>query len=151
MIYLGADHGGFALKESIKQWLTEKKLLYTDLGAHTLEPEDDYPAYSFLVAEGVAEDPDKNCGILFCRSAAGMVIAANKVKGVRAVTPTTVETTVLAREKNHANVLGLSGDYMNEVQVKEILTAWLDTPFSSVVRHVRRVQAITDYENKHYQ
>ena len=88
MIYLGADHGGFKLKEKIKQWLSEWKLPYEDLGAHKLDPEDDYPQFAFTVAEKVAQADDmtqawekRAKGILVCRSAAGMVIAANKVKG----------------------------------------------------------------------
>lgn len=149
MIFIGADHGGFELKKKIVQWLDERHLPYTDVGAHTFDAEDDYPAFAFAVAEGVAKAPAENRGILACRSAAGVVIAANKVVGVRAVAPFSVEAAHHSREHNDANVLGLSGDWLTDEQAHEMLFAWLDTPFSNEERHVRRVQQITEYEKNH--
>lgn len=146
MIYLGADHGGFALKEQLKTWLTEWQLPFTDLGATALDPADDYPDYAFAVAKEVAVAPAEHRGILACRSAAGVVIAANKVKQIRAVAPLTVEAALHAREHNDANVLGLSGDWLDETTTKAIVQTWLQTPFSGEARHQRRLDKITRFE-----
>lgn len=146
MIFIGADHGGFELKKKIAAWLAERNLLYTDVGAHEFNAEDDYPDFAFAVAEGVAKSPEENRGILACRSAAGVVIAANKVKGVRAVAPFTVEAAHHSREHNDANVLGLSGDWLSEEEARKMLFAWLDASFSTEERHARRIQQIEAYE-----
>ena len=149
MIYVGADHGGFALKEQLKQWLTAWQMPWVDVGAKTLDSEDDYPEFAFAVAEAVAQQPNEHRGILACRSAAGVVIAANKVVGVRAVAPLTVEAAQHAREHNNANVIGLSGDWLTASAVQEIVKQWLATPFSEAERHQRRINQITVYEQAH--
>ncbi len=153
MIYLGADHGGFALKEKIKVWLTEKKLDYQDLGALNLDPNDDYPQYAFLVAEKVSREDNPSLdwtlrakGIIICRSAAGVVIAANKVKNIRAFSAFNVESVKLARSHNDANVIGLSADLIDENTNKEILESWLITQFSRESRHQRRIDQISKKE-----
>ena len=153
MIYIGADHGGYELKEKIKQWLSEWKLQYVDCGAHTVDPEDDYPQFAFSVAEAVSHEDNmtkswskRTKGILVCRSAGGMVIAANKVKDIRAIAVTDLKSAKHSREHNDANVLGLSGDWMNEKQAKEIIKMWLDTEFSNEARHKRRINQIRERE-----
>lgn len=153
MIYLGADHGGFELKEKIKQWFKEWKLDFEDLGAHTLDPEDDYPEFAFAVSEKVSQEDDmtkswkkRTKGILACRSAGGVIIAANKIKDVRAVSVTDIKSTKHSREHNDANVLGLSGDWMSDKEAKEIIKTWLDTEFSKEDRHVRRINQIRERE-----
>ena len=146
MIYLGADHGGFALKEQLKTWLQDWEMAYTDLGAHALNPEDDYQDYAFAVAQAVGSTND--FGILACRSAAGVVIAANKVHGVRAVAPLTEEAAQHSREHNDANVLGLSGDWLDDATAKTIVHTWLTVPFSKADRHQRRLDKITAFEQQ---
>lgn len=146
MIYLGADHGGFALKEKIKQWLNDWQLDYLDLGAQQLDPEDDYPDFAFAVAQHVAAHSAEHRGILACRSAAGVIIAANKVKGIRAVAPNSVEAAQHSREHNDANVIGLSGDWLSDQVAQQILQSWLTTPFSHEPRHQRRLNKITTFE-----
>ena len=148
MIYLGADHGGFALKEQLKTWLTEWQYSFIDLGAATLNPEDDYPDFALAVAQAVAAAPTEHRGILACRSAAGVIIAANKVKHIRAVAPPTAQAARHAREHNDANVLGLSGDWLDEATAKTMVQTWLDTAFSGDVRHVRRLDKITQFEGQ---
>ncbi|MFA6475107.1 MAG: RpiB/LacA/LacB family sugar-phosphate isomerase [Patescibacteria group bacterium] len=148
MIYLGADHGGFALKEHLKTVLKKNNLEYVDLGATVFDPEDDYPDYAFLVAKAVAQAPGERRGVLCCRSAAGVVIAANKVIGIRAVAPLSVEAAQHAREHNDANVIGLSGDWLNESQASAIMDKFLATPFSNEARHIRRLQKITQFEQQ---
>lgn len=150
MIYLGADHGGFELKKKIKKWLDEWGYEYEDLGAHVNDPDDDYPQFAFAVAEAVAEDPEEHKGILGCRSAGGVVIAANKVKGVRAVASLNEESAEHSREHNDANVVGLSGDWLTDEEAKAILETWLDTSASPEKRHVRRRTQIAQYEEDNF-
>lgn len=145
MVYLGADHGGFQLKEQIKLWLQDWGVPYEDKGAYQLDSEDDYPDFAFAVAEAVANNAQENRGILACRSAAGVVIAANKVRNVRAVAPVNIEAAVHSRQHNDANVLGLSGDWLNEATAKIMIQQWLATDFSGEVRHQRRLDKISNH------
>ena len=89
IIYLGADHGGFALKEKLKQMLGDEGYDIIDLGAMSHMPDDDYPDYARAVAEAVGKNPgpDGDRGIVICRSGFGVDIAANKFRGVRAALP----------------------------------------------------------------
>jgi ribose 5-phosphate isomerase B len=153
MIYLGADHGGFAIKEQIKKWLSEWGYLYEDCGATTLVPDDDYPQYAFAVAEKVSGNGEDSVqwknqakGIVVCRSASGVVIAANKVKNIRAVAVFDQKMAIHARRDNDANVIGISADWTNESDVKILLKSWLETEFSQEERHVRRVNQIHEKE-----
>ncbi len=147
-IYLGADHGGFALKEKIKHWLLSNNYEVEDCGAFELDPEDDYTDFSFAVAEKVSADKTNNSrGILICRSGAGAVIAANKVKRVRAANVQNATAAQHARNDNNANVIGLAGDWISEAEIEPTIQVFLDTPFSDAERHRRRVQKIIDYEN----
>lgn len=147
MLYLGADHGGFSLKQQLKMWLTEWGIPFTDLGAIKLDPEDDYPDFAFAVAQAVAKAPTEHKGILACRSAAGVIIAANKVKGIRAVAPATELAARHSREHNDTNVLGLSGDWLSFNDAQTVVRTWLQTPFSSELRHQRRIDKINQFES----
>ncbi|MBI3051543.1 RpiB/LacA/LacB family sugar-phosphate isomerase [Candidatus Woesearchaeota archaeon] len=151
-VHLGCDHGGFSLKEALKKHLSSKGYDVSDEGAHRLDPQDDYVDFALKVAKkvGVAEGKalfqDKVRGILLCRSAAGMVIAANKVKGVRAVAAFDEESARHSREHNAANVLGLSGDWMEEKKALHLADVWLSTSFSNEERHSRRLRKIAGFE-----
>jgi len=143
-IYIGADHAGFKLKEAIKKFLTSKKISFEDLGNREYDKKDDYPDFGFKVAERVAKE--NTLGILFCGSGQGVCIAANKVKGIRAVFVNNLKDAKSTREHNNANVLCLSGENTPTSKAKEIITTWLKTPASSEARHVRRVNKIKNYE-----
>lgn len=145
-LYIGADHGGFKLKQEIIPWLGEIMPDWTiyDQGASELDPDDDYPQYAFAVAEQVAQN-EGHMGILICRSGNGMAIAANKVKGVRAALCFSPEHASKAREHNHANILVLDADYLTADQNKEIVEAFFNTAPGDG-RHVRRVGEIERYE-----
>jgi len=147
MIYLGADHGGYELKETIKRFLKLKGFEFKDLGNLKFDNEDDYPIYAFKVAEAVSKDKN-SLGILLCRSAGGVIIAANKVKGVYAVAVVDEKSAKHAREHNNANVSGLSGDWMDENQAKEIVKTFLETNFTNEGRQVKRLNMIREYENE---
>ena len=143
-IYLGSDHAGFELKENMKKFLTKKNIEFEDLGNLKFQKEDDYPDYAAKVARKVAKDKTK--GILFCGSSHGMAIAANKIKGIRAVSASDVEEARKNREHNDANVLALGGWNFNEEKVEKIILTWLKTPFPEVKRHKRRVDKIKRLE-----
>lgn len=145
MIYIGADHGGFKVKEEIKAFLSESGEEVEDLGANSEDPEDDYPDFIIPVAKKVAENPD-SLGIVLGRSGNGEAIAANKIKGIRAAVCLNSEMAKKAREHNNANVLSIGADYINPEEIKEIVQTFLNTPFSNEERHKRRLQKIADIE-----
>lgn len=150
-IYLGADHAGFKLKEKIKAWLKKEKIVFEDLGNLKYDKDDDYPDFAAKVARAVVKN--KSFGILFCGSAEGVCIAANKIKGIRAVNPQGVIQARLAREHEDANVLCLAGGASLEPQpgvsvshARKMIKVFLKTPFSQEKRHVRRINKIKALE-----
>ena len=145
MIYLGSDHGGYELKEIVKQFLTENNLTFEDLGADNLNPQDDYPDFIIPVAQKVASNPS-SLGIILGRSGNGEAIAANKVKGVRAAVCLNEEMAKKAKEHNNANVLSLGADYISLDEAKKIVKVFLDTPFTNDERHIRRINKIKKIE-----
>lgn len=138
MIYIGSDHGGFDLKETIKKHLEKNNIQYKDLGPNNLDNNDDYPDYALKVAKEVAKTNGK--GILICGTGIGMCITANKVKGIRAALCYDKETAKLSREHNDANVLCLGGRTTEIKKALKIVDVWLNTDFSSEERHKRRVE-----------
>lgn len=138
MIFLGADHGGFSLKESIKRHLLANGVAVEDCGAFSLDPNDDYPQFAKIVSQKVIEQSG-NMGILCCRSGAGMAIAANRNAGVRAVEAWSSDVAKRSRQHNDANILCLAGDWVSEDQAWEITQAWLNEAFQNEERHVRRI------------
>lgn len=154
-IYIGSDHGGFEQKHDLIVWLEKNGYRVNDMGPELLDPKDDYPDFAFAVAQAVqkanktqsvAQDPVA-FGILTCRSAAGMTIAANKVAGVRAVAVTDDRSAVHAREHNNANILALSGDWLTELEMRKLTESFILTAFSSEERHVRRLEKIAQFES----
>src|SRR3989344_66801 len=145
-VFLGSDHAGFKAKEQLREYLTKKKIAYEDLSPVKYEG-DDYPAAAFAVATAVAADARAR-GILVCGSGEGVAIAANKVRGIRAVTVTDTQLAKMSRLHNDANVLGLSEWYLSIAQIKKITDVWLKTPFSGGKRHLRRIKEITAYESR---
>lgn len=174
-IYLGADHAGLKLKEKVKKYLEARggsrisprvslpsKYKIFDLGAKKFMKTDDYPDYAKKVASKVAlashrtseassgsglqVAKSRDFGILFCGSGHGMCIAANKVKGIRAVAVSTAKEAKITREHNDANVLCLSGWRIPFVRAKKIIETFLKTPFSREKRHIRRIEKIRKIE-----
>ncbi len=146
MIYIGADHRGYKLKETLKVYLKELNLECEDLGASEINFDDDYPDYAILVAKKVSENPKENLGILICGSGIGVDITANKFKGVRSALLFNAEQARMSRNDDNTNVLSLSADFIDESLAKEILKTWLETPFSRLERHVRRLNKIKEIE-----
>ena len=146
-IYLGADHAGYEAKEALKSFLAEQGHTVDDLGATKLDPDDDYPQFAHAVAEKVAADPDSR-GILLCGNGQGVCIAANKVAGIRAISSWNPEHAKTTRTDDDANVLCLAARHLDQATIEAIVTTWLATPFSNEPRHVRRIQAIDDAEQR---
>lgn len=146
MLYLGADHLGFPLKEEVKAYLTERGVAFEDLGATVLTPGDDYVDYALPVARAVAENPSEHRGVLICGSGIGMNIAANKIKGIRAGLVTDVTQAAAARNDDDTNIVCLAGDFTSTDKANEIIDTWIKTPFSAEDRHVRRIEKIMALE-----
>lgn len=142
MIGIGSDHGGFALKETIKKHLEDRGLAYKDYGTYS-NASCDYPVYGRAVAEAVAAgDCDK--GILICGTGIGISIAANKVPGIRAALCSDCFSAQATREHNDANILALGARVLGEGLALKIVDTFLDTPFSNDERHIRRISMIEE-------
>ena len=146
MIYLGADHRGYNLKEALKIYLKELGYDFDDLGALEIKFDDDYSDYAIFVAQKVSQNPKENIGILICGSGVGVDIVANKFKGVRSAFLFDTQQARMSRNDDDTNVLSLSADFTDENLAKEILKIWLETPFSRLERHVRRLTKIKEIE-----
>ncbi|MEK7149477.1 MAG: RpiB/LacA/LacB family sugar-phosphate isomerase [Patescibacteria group bacterium] len=140
-IYIGADHRGFELKESLKKFLTEGDYQVVDLGNVNYDANDDYPDFAKLVAQKISNNPEDR-GILICRSGAGVDIVANKFKGVRSALVTDVKQAELVRYDDDTNVLSLASELTNEEAAKKIVDVWLKTQFSDLEKDKRRIEKI---------
>jgi ribose 5-phosphate isomerase B len=144
VIYLGADHAGFKLKEKIKRYFDKAGIEYVDVGGEGDEG-DDYPDYAFRVASKVANEKNAR-GILICGTGTGMVIAANKIKGIRAAVGYDSYSARMSREHNDVNVLCLRGRKMRDEENLSFVKIWLKEKFSGAKRHKRRLRKISKAE-----
>jgi RpiB/LacA/LacB family sugar-phosphate isomerase len=140
---VGADHGGYQLKEILKAQLRERGLSVTDFGAKSFESTDDYPDFALPVAQAVATGQAES-GLLVCTTGIGMCIAANKVSGIRAALITDPATATMSRQHNDLNVLCLSGKNTSVEQAKKIVEAFINAKFEGG-RHERRVMKLDAY------
>lgn len=143
-VALGADHGGYRLKEAIKGWLDEMGVEWVDCGTHSADSVD-YPDYALEVARRVAGG-ECDRGILVCGTGIGMCIVANKVPGIRAALCHDVFSARATREHNDSNVLTLGERVVGEGLARAIVETWLSTPFAGG-RHARRVEKIKVIED----
>jgi ribose 5-phosphate isomerase B len=139
-IAIGSDHAGFKLKEIVKAFLTRKGYEFKDFGTES-EASVDYPDYAYPVAEAVAKG-DFDRGILICGSGVGMSIAANKVRGIRAVLVHDTYTAKQSRQHGDCNILCLAGRKLTRAKATKIVATWLKTDFSGDERHLRRINKI---------
>ncbi|GAC57558.1 ribose-5-phosphate isomerase B [Gordonia hirsuta DSM 44140 = NBRC 16056] len=144
-IYLGADHAGFERKNEIADHLRAAGHEVVDCGAHTYDALDDYPPFCIEAAERVVADPG-SLGIVLGGSGNGEQIAANKVKGARCALAWSVETAMLAREHNNAQLIGLGGRMHSKEEALAIVDAFVAQPWSNEERHQRRIDLLADYE-----
>ncbi|MEE8331433.1 MAG: ribose 5-phosphate isomerase B [Acidimicrobiia bacterium] len=142
-IAVGADHGGYPLKERLAFRLREQGLEVQDVGTHSSDPVD-YPDFAHEVARKVATG-ECGVGIIIDGAGIGSAMVANKVPGVRAAMCYDVSSARNSREHNHANVLTLGAGLIGESLAWQIVESWLSTPWAEG-RHARRVDKITEIE-----
>ena len=143
-IALGADHGGYPLKESIKKMLGEKGFECCDYGTNDTSSVD-YIDYALPVCEAITSGKCE-LGILCCGTGLGMSIAANKVRGIRASCCADWFSAKMTREHNDANVLCLGARVTGEDAALTLADVFVSTPFSKDERHIRRVEKVMAIE-----
>lgn len=147
IVFLGSDHAGFHLKEKVEAHLLKNGIKVEDVGNTVLDPADDYPQFAFLAATKILGSTDDDPrAILLCGGGQGMAIAANRVRGIRAVVVADETEAKMSRNDNDANVLALPARVFedNQQQAFDIIDLWLKTPFSKAERHVRRLREIEE-------
>lgn len=145
-VFIGADHAGYLKKDKLVQELETEYEVF-DMGPYKMDPDDDYPVYAKKVALAVVENPNSR-GILVCHSGEGMAIAANKIKGIRAATAQTKGQAFETRQDNDSNILSLAAGELDTKELYEVAKTWLETPFSELARHKRRIEEIEAIERE---
>lgn len=149
MLYIGADHHGFKLKEALKEFLVIKGIQFLDLGNTHFSKSDDYTDIGYIVAKKVAGDK-KNLGILICGSGIGICVAANKVKGIRAGLAATTYMAKKGKEDDNMNVLCFASDITNAMAAKKIFLSWFKAKFLKKNKYIRRIKEIEEIERKNF-
>ncbi|MGW5061159.1 ribose-5-phosphate isomerase [Streptomyces sp. NPDC004096] len=144
-VYLGSDHAGFELKNHLVEWLKAAGHEPVDCGPHIYDAQDDYPPFCLCAAERTVADPG-SLGIVIGGSGNGEQIAANKVKGARAVLAWSEETATLGRQHNNANVVSVGARMHSQEDATKFVETFLNTPFTGEERHVRRIDMLSAYE-----
>jgi ribose 5-phosphate isomerase B len=144
-VYLGSDHAGYELKTHLLSQLAGHGYELVDIGPHSYDPEDDYPAYCLATGVQVVADPG-SLGVVIGGSGNGEQIAANKVPGVRAALAWNTETAQLAREHNDANVVAIGARQHTLDEATALVQAFLSATFSGNPRHARRIAQVAEYE-----
>lgn len=148
MIYIGADHRGFELKNRLAKRLQDQGYKITDLGDTRFDSNDDYVDFAQKVAEATV-GMDDNKGILLCGSGVGVDMVANKVPGVRSALVANPAQAIQARQHEDANVISLPADQLDEEAAWEIVLSFITTPFSQEPRHIRRLNKMTKIEESY--
>ncbi len=147
MLYIASDHAGFELKKFLVDRLKDTlKTPFEDLGPSTFVKDDDYPDFAVAVAKQVAKNKE-NLGILICGSGQGMCIAANKIKGIRAILGSSIKETEMGRKDNDANILCLAARVLSTEHALAIVKTFLNTAFDNQERRIRRLEKISKLEN----
>ncbi|NLY77157.1 MAG: ribose 5-phosphate isomerase B [Tissierellia bacterium] len=141
---LGSDHGGFELKEYIKEYLEGEGIEYIDYGTHSLDSVD-YPDYGEKLSKAVVSG-EVDRGIAICGTGIGISIACNKVRGIRCALCSDTYSARMSVEHNNANILALGGRVLGKDLALEIVSAWLKAKFQGG-RHERRINKISSIES----
>ncbi|MGB2686487.1 MAG: RpiB/LacA/LacB family sugar-phosphate isomerase [Candidatus Saccharimonas aalborgensis] len=144
-LFLGADHGGFYLKEKVEAYLTKRGYTWEDVGDRELDPQDDFPQFAQMAATkvlGEVEEDDPRA-ILICTGGQGMAMAANRFRGIRAAVIWDTFEAHECRNDNDSNVLCLPARVLDapgdDLELwKEVIDEWLTTPFAGAARYKRR-------------
>lgn len=143
-IAIAADHGGFELKNILRDYLCEKGNEVIDLGTNSSDSVD-YPDYALLCTKEVVQK-NVDFGILVCGTGVGISIAANKVKGIRCALCPSPEIAALTKQHNNANIISLGGRFTSPDVAKKIVDAYMSAEFEGD-RHQKRINKISDIEN----
>lgn len=146
VVVIGADHGGFRLKEALKPLLQELGLVALDVGVHE-EKTADYPDIAEKVGEAILKRKAAR-GVIIDGAGIGSAMAANKMPGIRAALCYDKASARNSREHNDSNVLTLGGRLLTQSQAEEVLRTWLMTPFAGG-RHSGRVEKIASMEQRY--
>lgn len=146
-IAIGCDHGGFILKPAVIEQLKTMGIDYKDFGTFSDESVD-YPIYALKVAEAVASG-EYDGGILLCGTGIGISIAANKVKGIRAAVVDNLFCAQACKEHNNANIIAMGGRVIRPELAAQLVEIWIKTEYAGG-RHQRRLDLVTDIENKYF-
>jgi ribose 5-phosphate isomerase B len=144
VIYFGADHRGFPLKQALIEFVKGMGYEVADMGAHAVDSGDDYPDFARAVAVEISRDPENRRGILICGSGIGMDITANKFRGVRSGLGFSTDQVYSGRHDDDINVLSLAADYVSPEDAQKIVRVFLTTPLGTEERRKRRLQKIPD-------
>ena len=147
-VHIAADHAGYELKVALLEHLEKEGQEVIDHGAHEYDAADHYPPMCLACGEAVVADPG-SLGIVLGGSGNGEQIAANKVKGVRAVLAWSLETAKLGRQHNNANVIAVGGRMHPLEESISFVDAFLAEPFPGDERHQARIDLLTEYEDQH--
>lgn len=139
-LLIASDHGGYRLKEVLREWLKSEGYKVTDLGSQDEKAPDDYPDFGRKLCHEVLKSDLR--GILICGAGVGMSMVANKFKGIRAAAAANCYMARMSRFDNNSNVLCLGQRVLGEEFAKDIVKIWLETDFSTDERHRRRVAKI---------
>jgi len=144
-IHVAADHAGFELKQALVAHLEAAGHEVVDHGAHAYDAEDDYPPMCIAAGEAVVAEPG-TLGVVIGGSGNGEQIAANKVRGVRAILAWNEDTARLGRSHNDANVIAIGARQHSTEEALALVDAFIDEPFSGHERHRRRIDLLAEYE-----
>lgn len=144
-IYLGADHNGFYLRNTLLKYLKKAGYDVVDEGDKELDPADDYPIFAQKTVRDIltSDDPEAR-GILICGSGQGVCIAANRFKGIRAALGYDRESVRAARNDDDVNILCLPADVLEKDTANMLVETFLNTPFGAASRYIRRIREIDE-------
>ncbi len=144
-VYVGTDHNGFSLKNSLVEYLRRAGYDVIDDGPGRLDPDDDFPIFAKqVVAAMQTSDDTEPMGILLCGSGQGMCMAANRFKGIRAALGYDHESVRSARHDDDANILCLPARHLKKDTTNVLVETFLNTPFSHVGRFQRRIKELDE-------
>jgi ribose 5-phosphate isomerase B len=144
-VHLGGDHAAYELQRDLVTWLAGHGHDVVDHGPVEYDAHDDYPVFVLRAAQAVADDPG-SLGVVLGGSGNGEQMAANKVAGIRAALAWSPQIAALSREHNDARVVSIGARFVTLEEGRQIVRAFLETPFSGEDRHQRRIDMVSAYE-----
>ncbi len=144
-VHIGGDHAAYDMHQDLREWLGEQGHEVIDHGPHTYDELDNYPVFVLRAALGVASD-EGSLGVVLGGSGNGEQMAANKVAGIRAALCYNPELATLARQHNNAQIISIGARMHTQEEARAMVATFLETEFSGVERHQRRIDMVSAYE-----